>query len=139
MDDLPGRWHSHWMQGRHFFRRLVLTILLSQALALHGLAGVWGKTLALAGPHEAGAYLCALSGPNATPEQPLPADRGSSPHYDCLFMCAAAGSGPAIPPAELSLDPARIASAVSVLGYLMEIARTPEAGAMPARGPPGLV
>jgi hypothetical protein len=130
------------MQGRGFLHRLVLVVVLSQALVLHGLAGAWAKATGTPESHGTSGYLCAPSVSETTPAQPFPgapADEGSAAYFDCLFMCTAAGAGAAMLPTEFAWLSHRLAVANPVFGYLFDIAVSPVSGAMPARGPPNPV
>lgn len=127
------------MQGCDLLRRLIVVALLSQALVLHGLAGAWARAAGAPESHgAAGGYLCAASGSETPPAQPVPTD-GPAAHSDCLVMCTAAGGGPAMLPAEFAWLSHRFAIADPVLKYLSGIIIAPAPSAMPARGPPTLV
>jgi hypothetical protein len=130
------------MQGRGLLHRLVLVVVLSQALVLHGLAGAWAKAAGVPESHGASGYLCAPSGSETMPAQPFsgdPADEGSTAHSDCLFMCTAAGAGSAMLPAQFAWFSHRFVTTNPVPQYLSDVAMVHVPGAMPARGPPSPV
>ena len=85
--DVPSRaWHSREMRDRYSVRRLLLTIVLSQVLAIQGLLLAWSGTLAFAGGAGGLGPICsgaASASLNDSGGAPLVPRTGS----DCLSAC----------------------------------------------------
>lgn len=85
--DVPFRaWHSREMRDRCSVRRLLLTIVLSQILAIQGLLLAWSGTLAFAGGAGGVATICsgaAATSLNDSGDVPLVPRLG----HDCLSAC----------------------------------------------------
>lgn len=79
-------WHSRAMRERYPFRRLLLTLVLSQVLVIQGLLLAWSGTLAFAGGAGGLGTICSGAAPAS------PNDDGSGPlapkaDHDCLSAC----------------------------------------------------
>ena len=88
MDVRLSPWHSQPMQAQSSVRRLLLTLVLSQALACQALVAAWSGALA-AGLHTSGMICSGMSAdPDAGQGDPSPAMPNG--HQDCLGICTAA-------------------------------------------------
>lgn len=124
------------MRDRYPFRRLLLTIVLSQALVIQGLLLAWSGTLAFAGGAGSLGTICSGAAPaslNDTGGAPLVPRAG----HDCLSACLmshttgrASGEG-----GSLTLPTVYAHSAVSRETTLTAILREP---VFLARAPPTL-
>lgn len=85
--DVPSRaWHSREMRDRCSVRRLLLTIVLSQVLAIQGLLLAWSGTLAFASGAGGLGTICSGAAPaslNDSGGAPLVPRAG----HDCLSAC----------------------------------------------------
>ena len=111
--DVPSRaWHSREMRDRYSVRQLLLTMVLSQILAIQGLLLAWSGTLAFAGgagglgPICSGAASASLNDSGGAPLVPragpdclsaclmshttgTPSDEGASLALPTLYACSA--------------------------------------------------
>lgn len=103
--DVPSpAWHSPGMRHRRSTRQLLLTIALSQILAIQGLLLAVGGGLAAAGAgSDAVGTICANAAPVSGDGTSLP---GQDRHQDCLSACL---SGP------ISGEPPREAAVLTPL------------------------
>lgn len=137
--DVPAApWHSRWMSRRFSVRRLVVALVLSQALALQAMLLGWGGALAVASGIGGGpAFICTgvLDGRSSGGrEQPASPER----HTDCLDVCLAGQALATVP------DPGSLVAVPVGYAEVSIPADTPllEAGESPAfsaRAPPILV
>lgn len=133
MDVWPGPWHSHSMQARYSMHRLLLALVLSQALACQALVASWSGALAAAGPHVVGTICSgALLDPGG--------DGGPSPatpnnHQDCLGVCTAACHAANLPGQFLVLAPSDVLVAIQP-PHIVELLERTEAPGFLARAPP---
>lgn len=85
--DVPcWAWHSRAMRERYPFRRLLLTLVLSQVLVIQGLLLAWSGTLAFVGGAGGLGTICSGAAPASLN------DDGSGPlapkvGHDCLSAC----------------------------------------------------
>lgn len=94
--DVPSRaWHSRKMRDYYSLRRLLLTIVLSQALVIQGLLLAWTGTLAFAGGAGGFGAICAGAAP-ASSNDDASGPLAPRADHDCLSAClmshAAGGS-----------------------------------------------
>lgn len=84
VDGYATAWHSRWMRDSYSVRRLLLTIVLSQAMVIQALLAVWSGTQAIAGVASGISVICsgAISSGGSEPGQP------NTPH-DCFSACLA--------------------------------------------------
>lgn len=134
MDARLEPWHSHPMQARYSMRRLLLTLVLSQALACQALTAVWSGALAI-GPHITGTICSGMSG-GSDDGQGAPQPAMPTSHQDCLGVCSAACHAAAnLPGQPVALVRAGAPVAVQ-LPYVAALVGKTEGPGFLARAPP---
>lgn len=135
MDAWLGPWHSHSMQARYAMRRLLLTLVLSQALACQALVAAWSGALAI-WPHAAGTICSGMSVvPDGSQDDPWPAMPSS--HQDCPGVCTAACYAANLPGQSLALARSGAPAAIQP-SYVAALLEKTEAPGFLARAPPAL-
>ncbi len=88
VDVLARAWHSRWMRDRYSVRRLLLTLVLSQAMVIQALLLAWSGSQAAAGAVDGFSAIC--SGTISSVRAAGGTDPGppSAPH-DCFSACLA--------------------------------------------------
>lgn len=132
--DVPLQpWHSQTMQARYSVRRLLLTLVLSQALACQALVAAWSGALA-AGPHATGTICSGMAiGPDDGQGDPSPAIPND--HQDCRGVCTAACHAANLPGQLLALARSGTPAAIQPLHLATLLERTETPGFL-ARAPP---
>jgi hypothetical protein len=122
------------MQARYSMRRLLLTLVLSQAIACQTLIAAWSETR-LVGPHVAGVICSGMVLSLDGHDDPGPATPTS--HQDCPGACTAACHAANLPGQEVALVRSSVPIAVQPphVATLLEKTETP---AFLARAPPAL-
>lgn len=90
-------WHSRWMSARYSVRRLLIVVLLSQAMVIQALLLSWGGALAVAGEFtsELGLICSGASDARGSGGNTPPA--GPDTHRDCLDACQAGHTAAQLP------------------------------------------